>query len=108
MSTKTSMAEQDLKSGVGAFRGHPTIYVDGAWLYQDNMQPIPGWGGEARPCAKCGSAKWSGDGEPDECLGLLPGVTNACCGHGCSDRSYMVFESGLVIRGFVVESQEAE
>jgi hypothetical protein len=37
---------------------------------------------------------------PDPCLGLLPGVTDACCGHGDRSRAFVAFENGVLIRGF--------
>ena len=33
-------------------------------------------------------------GEPDPCLGSLPGVQLACCGHGGGD-GYLIFENGV-------------
>lgn len=33
----------------------------------------------------------------DPCLGKLPGVKNACCGHGLVD-GYIQFENGKVVR----------
>lgn len=35
-------------------------------------------------------------GKPDPCLGELPGVTSACCGHGFS-RGYLIFSNGTRI-----------
>lgn len=35
-------------------------------------------------------------GDPDPCLGRLPGVLIACCGHR-KDRGYIVFENGIAI-----------
>lgn len=35
----------------------------------------------------------------DGCLGILPGVMNACCGHGNDNESYVQFPDGKVIRG---------
>jgi hypothetical protein len=34
----------------------------------------------------------------DHCLGKLPGVSHACCGHGVSE-GYIAFENGIIIRG---------
>ena len=37
-------------------------------------------------CGSCGRSADGSDGwgGPDPCLGLLPGVISACCGHGCN------------------------
>lgn len=34
------------------------------------------------------------------CVINLPGVTNACCGHGDPGASYIQFSNGVTIRGF--------
>lgn len=39
----------------------------------------------------------------DACLGLLPGVANACCGHGTRAESYIQFTNGVTVRGFMVD-----
>ena len=59
---------------------------------------LPGQGGES--CGHCGAhCEFN---EPDPCLGRLPGVSNACCGHG--DGGYIQFDNGVVLRGkFYVE-----
>lgn len=92
------------------FRGHKVIYNPnlGCWLYTDNNQPAPLYGkddsrpGIIRPCARCGEV--FGLDEPDPCLGKLPGVKAACCGHGVAEDSSIVFENGLTIDGFEVSS----
>jgi hypothetical protein len=33
----------------------------------------------------------------DPCLGKLPGVANACCGHGIGD-GYLIFKNGRTLR----------
>ena len=48
-------------------------------------------------CPKCGK-KATKEGH-DPCLANLPGVTNACCGHGVTE-GYIAFEDGTVIRGY--------
>jgi len=35
----------------------------------------------------------------DPCLGELPGVKNACCGHGEPGKGYVSFENGVKIYG---------
>lgn len=56
-------------------------------------------------CPKCQIVA-EGAGHPDPCLGSLPGVKFACCGHG-KDYGYIVFENGTVViskTGFEVET----
>lgn len=61
-----------------------------------------------RLCGACGVACPLGEGEYDPCLGVLPGVDNACCGHGVRDESYVRFTTGVVLRGFTVEHVEKD
>lgn len=49
-------------------------------VYCDTGEPV---GEFPRPCLKCGR-KQNPDGT-DPCLGFLPGVEYACCGHGLPD-----------------------
>jgi hypothetical protein len=88
------------------FRGHPVIKsADGAWIYEDSGEPA-GFDGTIRPCKKCGLIFDGSDaGHPDPCLGNLPGVDNACCGHGVRSEAYIRFANGVVIRGFVIDRQ---
>jgi hypothetical protein len=51
---------------------------------------------ETISCAACGQLP-TPEGH-DACLGTLPGVRAACCGHGKS-KGYVLFESGLLISG---------
>jgi hypothetical protein len=51
------------------------------------------------PCVKCG--KLPTDEGHDACLGTLPGVIDACCGHGVTE-AYINFENGVTIRGSLV------
>ena len=51
------------------------------------------------PCGNCGHQK-EFKGEPDGCLGYVPGVVDACCGHGDPNRAYLHFQNGMVLRGF--------
>ena len=49
-------------------------------------------------CPKC--KRWYEPGaEADPCLGMLPGVVGACCGHG-KPGGYIAFQSGVVVRDF--------
>jgi len=87
------------------FRGHPTIFMNGKWVYEDTLAPLPGYGGDPkpRPCKKCGSKHEMHESDP--CLGDLPGVDNACCGHGVREQAYIRFTNGKIVRGFEVENK---
>ena len=88
------------------FRGHPTIWAEeGFWVYADTRERA-GFEGEIRPCKKCNELfEGSNIGKPDPCLGNLPGVDNACCGHGFQERAYVRFTNGVVLTGFTVEEK---
>lgn len=88
------------------FRGHPIVWTDTGWHYADTLEPLPATGGVVRPCAHCGLQTPLGEGEVDPCLGVLPGVDNACCGHGVRDEAYVRFTTGIVLKGFTVERIE--
>lgn len=49
-------------------------------------------------CKNCTLVRYTNYHQPDPCLGWLPGVKNACCGHG-SFHAYVQFENGDVHRG---------
>ncbi len=53
-------------------------------------------------CPEC-KLRRAVDGGPDPCLGALPGVLFACCGHGKA-RGYIYFTNGKVIRFGKLES----
>lgn len=59
-------------------------------------------------CPKCKvevSTKYT---EEDPCLGHLPGVKFACCGHGVKE-GYISFSNGVIIRGkFSIEYEKEE
>jgi hypothetical protein len=61
-------------------RGHSVSYIASSWRYSDGA-PM---GSIERPCVECGEIAASFDA-PDPCLGYLPGVRSACCGHGVTD-----------------------
>jgi hypothetical protein len=48
------------------------------------------------PCPKCGLHRT--DKGYDPCMGKLPGVKYACCGHGVND-GWIVFDNGTVVEG---------
>lgn len=91
-------------TALGKLRGHPIYWDPDAeiWRFCDTDEPtVDTW--QNRPCAVCGLYGNSATGDVDPCLGVLSGVTNACCGHGDPDVAYIVFQGGLVIRGFEVD-----
>lgn len=66
------------------FRGNPVFWDDGEWRYLSNADI-------ADPqvnCAHCGRPP-TPEGY-DACLGYIPGVLSACCGHGV-EEPYMVY-----------------
>lgn len=57
-------------------RGHRVFFdPESGWYYMDGTSI-----GVARPCAHCGKLP-TPEGH-DACLGTIPGVVWACCGHG--------------------------
>ena len=60
-------------------RGWPIIYFKNKWVYKDDMKPLD----EHRPCRRCERPPTK-DGH-DACLGEIPGITSACCGHGVEE-----------------------
>jgi len=70
------------------------IYQDknGVWLYKEDNTPIS----IKKPCPKCNEFKLDNGNDP--CLGDLPGVVGACCGHGRKEQQgYILFENGVRI-----------
>jgi hypothetical protein len=79
------------------FRGHPVVCFTGEACerYADDLTPTVDEAGQSveRPCVQCGLLA-APDG-PDPCLGLLPDVKAACCGHGV-DEPYVLMGHGTV------------
>lgn len=66
-------------------RGHKIHTENGKdWVYSDTKEPFI----DNRPCKKCGLSV--NEKDPDPCLGMLPDVTFACCGHGVEGQDYVV------------------
>lgn len=78
-------------------RGHPVIFEDGEWLYNDTKTPTVD---NERECGHC-EIENSIEGH-DGCIGTLPGVINACCGHGIEDEAYIQFDYGHCVYGHCV------
>jgi len=64
-------------------RGHKIILLKNKWVFADSGKPVD----ENHSCARCGKPPLPG-GE-DACMGHIPGVASACCGHGC-EKPYII------------------
>lgn len=95
--TKISVPKE-LSEGKITLNGHEIVQRGDNWFYKDNGQQTKTR--KERPCGFCNMA--SSDNEPDACLGVLPGVMNACCGHGNIKEAYIQFENGMRVSGFNV------
>jgi hypothetical protein len=83
-------------SRLGRAYGHDIVTdKDGVTRYCDDLSEVGE--GNLRPCVLCGANPADFDGH-DPCMANLPGVRNACCGHGI-DEPYVEFEDGRVIIG---------
>ena len=78
--------------------GHPIVMDDllATAYYLDTGEQVPGDPCMKRPCAHCGKSCSLGS-DVDPCLGKLPGVKNACCGHGVRE-GYIQFDNDVLIR----------
>lgn len=81
----------------GKWRGHTIEAPDVAWVYSDTGKPVAG---SKRECGRCHRPPTAGD--HDACLGELPGVMNACCGHGTIDDAYVQLNDKSILRGNAV------
>lgn len=85
-----------LKGKLGRVYGHDVVADKSDVLrYADDLSVMDEH--NMRPCIKCGLHPRDFGGH-DPCIANLPGVRNACCGHG-KDRPYIEFEDGRVIIG---------
>ena len=77
-------------------RGHHIEMQKGVFVYSDTKETTSNnW--EKRACGNCG-LHFTKEGH-DGCLGALPNVMNACCGHGIEKEAYVQFMDGRCIRG---------
>lgn len=65
------------------------------WRYADDDSPVDY--NTPRTCKKCNMYPTKEGHDP--CIANLPGVLNACCGHGVK-KAYIAFEDGRVVRGY--------
>ena len=66
------------------------------WVYADDLSLIFDEIAPRGKCLRCGRMPTE-DGH-DACITNLPGVINACCGHGV-DEPYVMFKDKTVLRG---------
>jgi len=71
-------------------RGHLITYWKGKWVYADDKTPA----NKERPCKFCGEMPTKKGYDP--CLGYIPGVKSACCGHGV-DEGFIMYDDGRVV-----------
>lgn len=77
-------------------RGHPIELRGRQHVFVDTGEPVQStW--QTRPCGHCGDYD-TPEGH-DACLGTLPGVINACCGHGVDQDAYAQFPDGTRLSG---------
>lgn len=77
-------------------RGSKIEKKDGEWVFEDTgLKVSDTW--ESRPCGYCNKTNTK-EGH-DGCLGTLPGLMNACCGHGNIKECYIQFLDGTTIHG---------
>lgn len=76
-------------------RGHEIKLVNGKWIYCDSGElTSETW--MDRPCGHC-CLHNTPEGH-DGCLGALPNVINACCGHGEVNEAYVQFTDKAILR----------
>lgn len=69
--------------------GYDIEFVDGEFVFSDTGKPTAG---SKRSCGHC--HKYPTVEGHDACLGTLPGVKNACCGHGQVAEAYVQLVGG--------------
>lgn len=83
-------------TATSTLRGHDIYWDDSEWRFCDTRAPTASTHYE-RPCGHCGRHD-TAEGH-DGCLGTLPGVMNACCGHGQLGEAYIQYPGGDCVRG---------
>jgi len=82
-------------SALSKHRGHDIVFSNGVWLYQSDKTPVSM--DKTRKCGHCG--KGQTEEGYDGCIGNLPAVKNACCGHGVEAEAYVQFLDGSCLQG---------
>ncbi len=81
----------------GYYRGHEMYFdqSEQSWKYCDDDTLVKE--NKDRVCGKCGEYRTEKGHDP--CIADLPGVMNACCGHGDNECAYVQFTLQKVLRG---------
>lgn len=79
----------------GFHRGNPMSFDGEDWRYDRDGVLVSS--DPDRACGTCGIEN-TVDGH-DGCIGNLPCVLNACCGHGRQGEAYIQFSDGKDVRG---------
>ena len=87
---------ENVHMATSSLRGHQ-IYFDGKlWRYRDTDESTADtW--RSRSCGVCKEPDTKEGHDP--CLGTIPNIMNACCGHGSPADAYIQFMGGLTLRG---------
>lgn len=93
-------------SKLGRAHGHDIITdKDGVTRYCDDLSEVTA--DNLRPCPRC-NLNPTDFGGHDPCMAALPGVRNACCGHG-KDEAFVEFEDGRMILGkFTIGARKSD
>ncbi len=85
----------------GLIKGHLWVQTPKGPLWADNKEPLT----QVRVCPRCQES--STKDKYDKCLGELPGVDAACCGHGV-EEGYIRFMNGVIIRGYFTTDKDED
>ena len=77
------------------WRGNTIYCKNDKWHYQKDNKLVSE--DSRRKCGHCGESETK-EGH-DGCIGKIPDVMNACCGHGSIGEAYIQYNNGAVIRG---------
>ena len=78
------------------WRGHKIEFNSNKfWLYFDTKEKVSE--NNNRECGHC--HKNNREDGHDTCIGELPGLMNACCGHGKVNGCYVQFLDGSIVSG---------
>jgi hypothetical protein len=78
--------------------GREIYYIGNEWCWAEDMTPI---GMPWRVCPHCGKYPLEDhEDPPDPCMGWVPGIRYACCGHGNIEEAYVLLESDELYSGY--------